>query len=145
MFIHILVFLALARPTVKQSCCPKKQTGTPFAIFLKKVVSMQKRILGYLLMVIGLGGMTLAGYIFMTGTGGRGHLIEVTGFMIAGASCFFAGINYIYEASREFTLDHLQMNTELEEISPIQQQWRTIHISKQPSTKVREQITAKAG
>jgi hypothetical protein len=123
----------------------KKQTGTPFAIFLKKVVSMQKRILGYLLMVIGLGGMALAGYIFITGTGGRGHLIEITSIMIIGASTFFAGINYIYEAAKEFTLDNVQMTPELEEISPIQQQWRTVRISKRPVKEVREHITAKAG
>ena len=106
---------------------------------------MQKRILGYLLMVFGLGGMALAGYIFMTGTGGRGHLIEITSIMIIGAACFFAGINNIYDASREFTIDHLQVRPELEEVSPIQQQWRTIQIAKQPVKKVREQITAKAG
>lgn len=105
---------------------------------------MQKRILGYLLMVFGLGGMILAGYVFVTGTGGRGHLIEITSFLVVGACCFFAGINYIYEAAKEFTLDQLQMTAELEEVSPIQQQWRTIHISKQPVKKVRE-ITAKAG
>ena len=61
---------------------------------------MQKRILGYLLTVIGLGGMALAGYIFVTGTGGRGHLIEITSVLIIGASCFFAGINHIYESTR---------------------------------------------
>ncbi|HUQ65831.1 MAG TPA: hypothetical protein VM101_06740 [Flavitalea sp.] len=103
---------------------------------------MQKRILGYLLMVVGLGGMALAGYIFVTGTGGRGHLIEIISILIFSASGFFAGINYIYVASKEFSIDQLQLNTELEEISPIQQQWRTIHIAKQPVKKIREQITA---
>lgn len=106
---------------------------------------MEKRILGYLMMVIGLGGMALAGYIFVTGTGGRGHLIEITSILIIGAACFFAGINRIYEASREFSVDQLQVTPELEEVSPIQQQWRTIHIAKQPVKNVREHITAKAG
>jgi hypothetical protein len=106
---------------------------------------MQKRILGYLLLVFGIGGMALAGYIFVTGSGGRGHLIEITSFLIAGAAAFFSGINYIYEAAKEFTVDQLQINPELEEISPIQQQWRTIQIAKQPVKKVREHITAKAG
>lgn len=106
---------------------------------------MQKRTLGYLLMVFGIGGMALAGYVFVTGTGGRGHLIEITSLLIIGASFFFAGINYIYEASKEFTVDHLQVTPELDEISPIQQQWRTIHIAKQPAKKVREHLTAKAG
>lgn len=121
-----------------------KQTGTPFAIFHKKLVSMQKRILGYLLLVFGIGGMALAGYMFVTGTGGRGHLIEITSFLIVGAALFFAGINNIYEAAKQFSLEHLQITPELEEISPIQQQWRTIHIAKQPVKKVRE-LTAKAG
>ena len=61
---------------------------------------MQKRILGYLLIVLGLAGMVLAGFIFVTGTGGRGHLIEVTSLMIIGASCFFSGINYVYDAAK---------------------------------------------
>ena len=121
------------------------QTGTPFAIFMENVVSMQKRILGYLFMVIGLAGMVLAGYLFMTGSGGRGNLFEITGVMIVGAASFFSGINNIYDAAKEFTIDHLQITPELEEISPIQQQWRTIHIAKQPVKKVREHITAKAG
>jgi hypothetical protein len=106
---------------------------------------MQKRILGYLLMVLGSGGMALAGYIFVTGTGGRGHLIEIISILVLAASGFFAGINYIYDASKEFTVNQLQLNPEFEEISPIQQQWRTIHIAKQPVKKVREHITAKAG
>jgi hypothetical protein len=96
-------------------------------------------------MVFGIGGMALAGYTFVTGTGGRGHLIEITSLMIIGAAFFFAGINYIYEDAKEFTLDHLQATPELEEVSPIQQQWRTIHIAKQPAKKVREHLTAKAG
>jgi hypothetical protein len=106
---------------------------------------MQKRILGYSLVVLGLGGMALAGYLFVTGTGGRGHLVEVTSYMIVGAACFFAGINYIYESANAFTMDHLQITPDLEEVSPIQQQWRTIHIARQPVKQVREQqITANA-
>ena len=95
-------------------------------------------------MVFGIGGMAMAGYSFVTGSGGRGHLIEITSLLILGASFFFAGINYVYEASKEFTAEHLHVAPELEEVSPIQQQWRTIHIAKQPAKKVRE-LTAKAG
>lgn len=106
---------------------------------------MQKRILGYLLLVLGFSGMALAGYLFVVGTGGRGHLIEVTSFMIVGAACFFAGINYVYETSNTFSIDHMHSTPDLEEVSPIQQQWRTIHIAKQPSTQVaREQVSATA-
>ena len=64
---------------------------------------MQKRILGYLLLVLGLAGMALAGYLFMVGTGGRGHLIEITSYMIAGATSFFIGINYKYKAADSFS------------------------------------------
>ena len=39
---------------------------------------MQKRVLGFLLAIMGFGGMALAGYLFVTGSGGRGHLFEVT-------------------------------------------------------------------
>lgn len=94
-------------------------------------------------MVFGISGMVLAGYVFVTGTGGRGHLIEITALLIIGAAFFFAGLNYIYDASKEFTVDHLHVTPELEEVSPIQQQWRTIHIAKQPTQKVRE-LTASA-
>lgn len=105
---------------------------------------MQKRILGYLLLVLGLTGMAIAGYSFVVGNGGRIHLIEVTSFMIVGAACFFAGINYIYESANSFTLDHMQAPSEIEEVSPIQQQWRTIHVAKQPVPQMREQLSAEA-
>lgn len=91
---------------------------------------MQKRVLGYLLTALGFGGMILAGYLFVTGSGGRLNLLEVTCYMIAGATCFFAGINAIYESARTFSGNHLQVAPELEEVSPIQQQWRTIHVAK---------------
>lgn len=94
--------------------------------------------------MVGLGGMALAGYLFVTATGGRVHLIEITSYLIIGAACFFAGINYIYDSAKEFTKGHLQITPEMEEVSPIQQQWRTIHISKQPAKQVREQMTAGA-
>jgi hypothetical protein len=91
---------------------------------------MQKRVLGFLLAVLGFGGMALAGYLFVTGSGGRGHLFEVTAYMILGAACFFMGINYIYESREVFTKQSVPDVTELEEVSPIQQQWRTIQVTK---------------
>jgi hypothetical protein len=94
---------------------------------------MQKRILGYVLLVVGLVGMAVAGYLFAVGTGGRGHLIEVCSYMIMGAVSFFAGVNYVYEHATKFTEDHVQITPDLEEVSPIQQQWRTIHVAKQPA------------
>ena len=90
---------------------------------------MQKKVLGYLLATIGFGGMALAGFIFVTGTGGRGHLLEVTSFMIVGAVCFFAGINYVYE-SRSVRMEGRRSEADTEEIPQIQQQWRTIQVSK---------------
>lgn len=105
---------------------------------------MQKRALGYLLTVIGFGGMILAGYLFVTGSGNRINLLEVTCYMIAGATSFFCGINYIYESARTFTEEHLQATPELEEVSPIQQQWRTIHIAKQPARETNNNVKANA-
>ena len=99
---------------------------------------MHKRALGYLLALIGFGGMILAGYLFVTGSGSRINLLEVTCYMIAGATSFFAGINYIYESARTFTEENLQIPPELDEVSPIQQQWRTIHIAKQPVREVKK-------
>jgi hypothetical protein len=94
--------------------------------------------------VFGFGGMALAGYLFITGPGDRGHLLEVTSYMIVGAACFFAGINYVYESANTFTMDELQITPDLEEVSPIQQQWRTIHIAKQPGKQAIEHVAAKA-
>jgi hypothetical protein len=107
---------------------------------------MQKRALGYLLTVIGFGGMVLAGYLFVTGSGSKVNLLEVTCYMIAGAVSFFSGINYIYESATTFTEEHLQVtpDIELEEVSPIQQQWRTIHIAKSPSREVNSNVKANA-
>ncbi len=106
---------------------------------------MQKRILGFLLLFLGFGGMALAGYLFVQGSGDRGHLIEVTSYMIVGAACFFAGINYVYEAAHSFRMDQQQVTPELEEVSPIQQQWRTIQVAKQPVKQVRESVSSNVG
>jgi hypothetical protein len=57
---------------------------------------MDKRFLGWLLCVAGLAGMVLAVYLFMTGSGGKGHLFEVSGYLIAGAIAFFSGVHYAY-------------------------------------------------
>jgi hypothetical protein len=102
---------------------------------------MQKRILGYLLVLAGLVGMALAGYLFVVGTGGRAHLIEVSSYMIIGAACFFAGINYVYDSANSFTVDQLNISPELEEISPIQQQWRTIHVARKPGKQIHQETT----
>lgn len=104
---------------------------------------MQKRVLGYLLTILGFGGMALAGYLFVTGSGDRLNLLEVTCYMIVGATCFFTGINYIYEALHSFSEEEVQRAPapELEEVTPIQQQWRTIHIAQRPS---RENSSSKA-
>lgn len=93
---------------------------------------MQKRVLGYLLTIVGFGGMVLAGYLFVTGSGGRINLLEVICYMIAGATSFFTGINYIYQAANTFSQVEPQQLPELDEVSQIQQQWRTIHVTKPP-------------
>jgi len=102
---------------------------------------MQKRLLGFLLAIFGFGGMALAGYIFVTGTGGRGHLLEVTAYMIVGATCFFAGLNYIYDSYTSFTpSDRYQDIPELEEVSQLQQQWRTIQVAKSTAPVVQKSV-----
>lgn len=103
--------------------------GTNFVIFYEMMNNMRPKLLGYLLATVGFAGMFLAGYIFVTGSGGRGHLVEVTSYLIIGAACFFAGINYIYEARVTFSPQQADYAQEFEEISPIQQQWRTVHIT----------------
>jgi hypothetical protein len=105
---------------------------------------MQKRLVGYSLIILGFGGMALSGYLFATGNGGRVNLLEVTGFMIIGAISFFAGINFVYAAINAFSQVHAQESPELDEVSPIQQQWRTIHIAKQPVTQVATQMSVQA-
>ena len=94
---------------------------------------MQKRVAGFILAALGFSGMALAGYIFVTGTGGRGHLLEVTSYMIVGAICFFAGLNYIYDSFTSFTEHKFQDVPELDEVSELQQQWRSIQVAKQPA------------
>lgn len=93
---------------------------------------MQKRIIGYTLVTLGLGGMALAGYIFATGTGGRSNLLEVISYLLIGATFFFTGINYVYDSADSFSFKEMEITPELEEVSQIQQQWRTIHIAEQP-------------
>ncbi len=105
---------------------------------------MQKRVLGYLLTIIGFGSMALAGYLFVTGSGGRVNLLEVTCYMVAGATSFFTGINYIYEAVNTFSAEELQPHPDLEEVSPIQQQWRTIQVTKRPVREINNSQKAEA-
>ena len=102
---------------------------------------MQKRITGYLLLIVGLVVMGFAGYLFATGTGGRGNLLEVVSYLIVGAVCFFAGINYIYVSDRTFTVENINPSPELDEVTDIQQQWRTIHITKQQPQTVKQAST----
>ena len=105
---------------------------------------MQKRVLGYLLTIVGFVGMVLAGYLFVTGTGGRINLLEVSCYMIAGATSFFSGINCVYEAANTFSEEELLPLPELDEVSPIQQQWRTIHIAKRPAREMNSTSKAEA-
>ncbi len=105
---------------------------------------MQKRVLGFALALFGFGGMVLAGYIFVTSTGGRIYLLEVTSYMIVGAVCFFAGLNYIYDSYTSFTEDNVQNVPELEEVSELQKQWRTIKIARPSAATVTTPVSAEA-
>ncbi|MBA4166521.1 MAG: hypothetical protein H0X41_03080 [Chitinophagaceae bacterium] len=102
---------------------------------------MQKRAVGFILAVLGFSGMALAGYIFVRGTGGRGHLVEVTSYMIVGAVCFFAGISYVYDSYTSFTEHKFHNVPELEEVSELQQQWRTIQIAKPTAQPVNQLVS----
>lgn len=98
--------------------------------WVSKRFNMQKRFVGFVLAMLGFSGMALAGYLFVTGSGDRIHLLEVTIYMIVGAACFFAGLNFIYDSFTSFTDDQAQGIPELEEVSELQQQWRTIDIAR---------------
>lgn len=54
---------------------------------------MEKKVLGLVLILIGLAGMFLSGYNFINGSGGTSNLTSVMIYMIAGAIIFFTGIN----------------------------------------------------
>ncbi|HRE50945.1 MAG TPA: hypothetical protein PK339_05980 [Flavitalea sp.] len=94
---------------------------------------MRPRILGFLLAIVGFGGMLFAGYVFVTGSGGRGNILEVTSYLIVGAACFFAGISYIYDTGSEYMAEDL-VEEEFDDVIPIQQEWRAFHIAASPTS-----------
>lgn len=109
------------------------------------MINMRPRILGFLLTILGFGGMLFAGYVFVTGSGGRGNILEVTSYLILGAVCFFAGVSYIYDADAEYIPEELAAEEEFEDIIPIQQQWRAFHIAtSQTSSGASSMITRSA-
>ena len=93
---------------------------------------MNKKVLGFLLVTIGFGGMFLAGFLFMTGHGGKMPLIEITGYMLTGAFCFFTGINYVYAANKEGT-EISRTSSSPEEVSSAKfhEQWQPAQLAEQ--------------
>jgi hypothetical protein len=56
---------------------------------------MEKRILGIILSILGIGGLILAGYFFMNGGEGTRNLKAIGLYGILGAIFFFAGIGLV--------------------------------------------------
>jgi NO-binding membrane sensor protein with MHYT domain len=69
-------------------------TGTGFALEYEKL-TMEKKIIGIVLLVAGIGAMLFSGFSFMNGSGNSDHLIRVIIYMVVGAIAFFTGINMI--------------------------------------------------
>ena len=56
---------------------------------------MEKRVLGFILSLLGIVGLILAAVNFMNGGSGNRNIKEITIFAILGAIFFFAGIGLI--------------------------------------------------
>ena len=58
----------------------------------RKTYNMEKRVLGFILSLLGVAGLIIAGVNFMTGKGSRQNIKEIIIFSILGAIFFFAGV-----------------------------------------------------
>ena len=56
---------------------------------------MEKRVLGFILSLLGIVGLILAAVNFLNGSSGTKNIKEITIFAILGAIFFFAGIGLI--------------------------------------------------
>lgn len=56
---------------------------------------MEKRIIGILLTLLGVGGLIAAGVLFMNGSGGSHGAKQVAIYAILGAIFFFSGIGLL--------------------------------------------------
>ncbi len=56
---------------------------------------MEKRILGLILVILGIVGLVLAGYYFMNGGQGTRNIKAISLYGILGAIFFFSGIGLI--------------------------------------------------
>lgn len=70
-----------------------KPSGTRFAI-IKETNIMDKKILGFVLLILGFGGIFFSGFSFINGNGGLNNMTQVIVYLIFGAALFFTGINY---------------------------------------------------
>jgi hypothetical protein len=61
----------------------------------EKCMTMEKRILGIILSILGVGGLILAGYYFMNGGEATRNIKSIGLYGILGAIFFFAGISLI--------------------------------------------------
>ena len=56
---------------------------------------MERKLLGTVMIILGLAGMSIAGMNFINGNGSVENIINVIIFIIGGAILFFAGINFL--------------------------------------------------
>ena len=56
---------------------------------------MEKRVLGIILSLLGVGGLIYAGFIFMSGGGGERNIKGIIFAGVIGAIFFFSGIGLI--------------------------------------------------
>jgi hypothetical protein len=55
---------------------------------------MEKRIMGIILSIVGIGGL-IAAFLFLTGLEGSDHVVELLACGVLGAIVFFAGIRLV--------------------------------------------------
>lgn len=55
---------------------------------------MDKKILGFVLVILGFGGIVFSGFSFLSGNGGLNNMTQVIAYLILGAALFFTGINF---------------------------------------------------
>ena len=56
---------------------------------------MEKRVLGIILSILGIGGLIYAGFLFMNGGGGERNIKGIIFSGVLGAIFFFSGIGLI--------------------------------------------------
>lgn len=69
--------------------------GTAFVFAIVKNTTMEKRVLGILLSLLGIVGLITAAFNFMNGGGGAHNVKAIVIYSVLGCLFFFAGISLI--------------------------------------------------